>query len=101
MNGVHVGQHKGGYSRFRFDVTKAWKPGAANLIVVKADNSKPAIGSSTEHVMPLAGDFFQHGGMYRGVSLIEANDVGIDLLDFGGPGVYVRTGEVGPNAHAD
>jgi beta-galactosidase len=89
VNGVHVGQHKGGYSRFRFDVTRAWKPGAANLIVVKADNSKPAIGSSTEHVMPLAGDFFQHGGMYRGVSLIEANDVGIDLLDFGGPGVYV------------
>jgi beta-galactosidase len=89
VNGLHVGQHKGGYSRFRFDVTSAWKPGAANLIVVKADNSKPAIGSSTEHVLPLAGDFFQHGGMYRGVSLIEANDVGIDLLDFGGPGVYV------------
>jgi beta-galactosidase len=58
---------------------------------VKADNGKPAIGSTTEHVLPLAGDFFQHGGMYRGVSLIEANDVGIDLLDFGGPGVYVST----------
>jgi beta-galactosidase len=91
VNGVHVGQHKGGYSRFRFDVTAAWKPGGTNLIVVKANNSKPAPGSSTEHVMPLAGDFFQHGGIYRGVSLIEANDVGIDLLDFGGPGVYVRT----------
>jgi beta-galactosidase len=90
VNSVHVGQHKGGYSRFRFDVTSAWKPGAANLIVVKADNSKPAIGSTTEHVMPLAGDFFQHGGIYRGVQLIEANDVGIDLLDMGGPGVYVK-----------
>jgi beta-galactosidase len=89
VNGVHVGQHKGGYSRFRFDVTTAWRSGAANVIVVKADNSKPAVGSSTEHVLLLAGDFFQHGGMYRGVSLIEANDVGIDLLDFGGPGVYV------------
>jgi beta-galactosidase len=87
---VHVGQHKGGYSRFRFDVTTAWKPGAANLIVVKADNSKPAVGSTTEHVLPLAGDFFQHGGIYRGVQLITANDVGIDLLDMGGPGVYVR-----------
>jgi beta-galactosidase len=95
VNGVHVGQHKGAFSRFRFDVTAAWKPGAANLIVVRADNSKPAPGSSTEHVLPLAGDFFQHGGMYRGVSLITANDVGIDLLDFGGPGVYVRTsGEI-------
>ncbi|MEY4501494.1 MAG: hypothetical protein RIS52_1384, partial [Pseudomonadota bacterium] len=89
VNGVHVGQHKGAFSRFRFDVTAAWKPGASNLIVVKADNSKPAPGSSTADVLPLAGDFFIHGGIYRGVSLITANDVGIDLLDFGGPGVYV------------
>ncbi len=92
VNGAHVGQHKGGFSRFRFDLTAQWKPGAANLIVVKADNSKPAIGSTTQDVIPLAGDFFIHGGMYRGVSLIEANDVGIDLLDYGGPGVYVRAG---------
>jgi beta-galactosidase len=97
VNGVHVGQHKGAYSRFRFDVTSAWKPGAANLIVVKADNSKPAPGSSTAEILPLAGDFFIHGGMYRGVSLIEANDVGIDLLDFGGPGVYVTTTSFGLN----
>ncbi len=96
VNGVHVGQHKGAFSRFRFDVTQAWKPGAANLIVVKADNSKPAIGSTTQDVIPLAGDFFIHGGMYRGVQLIEANDVGIDLLDYGGPGVYVRPGLVEP-----
>jgi beta-galactosidase len=45
-------------------------------------------------VIPLAGDFFVHGGIYRGVSLVTANDVGIDLLDFGGPGVYARTSEV-------
>jgi beta-galactosidase len=63
VNGTHVGQHKGAYSRFRFDVTPAWKPGAANLIVVKADNSKPELGSSTAEVLPLAGDFFIHGGI--------------------------------------
>ncbi len=94
VNGVHVGQHKGAFSRFRIDVTAAWKPGATNLIAVKADNSKPAVGSSTEHVIPLAGDFFVEGGIYRGVSLITANDVGIDLLDMGGPGIYARTSEV-------
>jgi beta-galactosidase len=101
VNGTHVGQHKGAFSRFRFDVTSAWKPGAANVIVVKADNSKPAVGSSTEHVLPLSGDFFQHGGMYRGVSLIEANDVGIDLLDFGGPGVYVQAWRPEPRRPCD
>jgi beta-galactosidase len=99
VNGVHVGQHKGAFSRFRFDVTSAWKPGSANVIVVKADNSKPAIGSSTQDVLPLAGDFFIHGGIYRGVQLITANDVGIDLLDFGGPGVYVSASS-GPSGTA-
>jgi beta-galactosidase len=91
VNGVHVGQHKGGYSRFRFDVSAVWKSGAANLIVVRADNSKPAAGSSTEHVMPLAGDFFQYGGIYRGVQLIEANAFSFDLLDHGGSALYIST----------
>src|SRR5699024_8956522 len=88
VNGIHVGQHKGAFSRFRFDVTDAWKPGAENLIAVRADNSRPAVGSSTEHVIPLSGDFFVHGGLYRDVSLITAHEAGIDLLDYGGPGVY-------------
>ncbi|MCB2076849.1 MAG: beta-galactosidase [Novosphingobium sp.] len=91
VNGVHVGAHKGAFSRFRLDVTDAWKPGAQNLIAVRANNSKPTPGSSTADVIPLAGDFFVHGGLYRGVSLLQLPSVAIDPLDHGGPGVYVRT----------
>ena len=94
VNGAHIGQHKGAFTRFRFDVTAQWKPGAANVVAVRADNSKPAVGSSTEDVIPLAGDFFVHGGIYRGVSLVTVNEASIDLLDFGGPGVYARATEV-------
>jgi len=94
INGTHVGTHKGAFSRFRFDVTDAWKPGEVNLIAVRADNSKPAIGSTTEHVIPLAGDFFIHGGIYRQVALVTAKEAGIDLLDYGGPGVYAHTAEI-------
>ena len=90
VNGVHVGQHRGAFSRFRFDVTAQWKPGAANLIVVRADNSKPASGSSTSEILPLAGDFFIYGGIYRKVRLITTEPVHIDLADYGGPGVYAR-----------
>lgn len=100
VNGVRVGGHKGAFSRFRFDVTQQWRPGADNLIAVKADNSKPAVGSSTEDVIPLAGDFFVHGGIYRGVSLVVAEDAGIDLLDFGGPGIYARTDSIGDDRAA-
>ncbi len=94
VNGVHVGGHAGAFSRFRLDVTSNWKPGAANLIAVKADNSKPAPGSATEDVIPLSGDFFVHGGLYRAVSLITRGDAGVDPLDRGGPGIYARTVEV-------
>lgn len=94
VNGVHVGQHKGAFARFRFDVTAQWKPGRANVIAVRADNSKPEVGSSTEDVIPLSGDFFLHGGIYREVALVTADEAGIDLLDHGGPGVYARTTEI-------
>jgi beta-galactosidase len=58
--------------------------------VVKADNSRPQPGASTQDVIPLSGDFFVFGGIYRGVSLIVTQPVHVDLLDFGGPGLYAR-----------
>lgn len=94
VNGQHVGQHKGAFSRFRFDISDHLKPGQTNVLVVRADNSKPEPGSSTEHVIPLGGDFFVHGGLYRGVSLIEVDAASIDLMDHGGPGIYVSTPSV-------
>lgn len=97
VNGAYIGQHKGGFSRFRFDVTESWKPGQDNVIAVRADNSKPSSKSSTADVLPLAGDFFIYGGVYREVSLISTENISFDLLDFGGPGVYARTLSVRPN----
>lgn len=88
LNGRHVGRHKGGYSAFRFDVTPFLSRSGLNSLVVRADNSKPAVGSSTADILPLSGDFFPYGGLYRSVSWIVASPVQIDLLDHGGPGVY-------------
>lgn len=98
VNGVRVGEHRGAYTRFRFDVTGQWKPGQPNLIAVRADNTKSEQGSSTGEVLPLAGDFFVYGGIYRGVQLVTTDAAGFDLLDFGGPGVYARTLQVNPEA---
>ena len=89
LNGHYLGQHKGAFQRFRFDATKAIKTGD-NVLVVKADNSKPAPGSTTQDIIPLSGDFFIHGGIYRPVSLLTTDAVHIDLMDFGGPGIYAR-----------
>jgi beta-galactosidase len=94
LNGRKIGEHAGAFSRFRFDVTDALQAGRSNLLVVKADNSKPAPGSSTQHVIPLSGDFFIYGGLYRDVSLIATRAIHIDLMDAGGPGVYAHATQI-------
>jgi beta-galactosidase len=91
LNGQRIGSHAGAFSRFRFDVTDVLRLGETNLLVVKADNTKPAPGASTQDVIPLGGDFFVYGGVYRPVSLIVTSAVHIDMLDYAGPGVYVHT----------
>jgi beta-galactosidase len=90
VNGRYLGKHAGAFSRFRFDASAAIDPSGENLLVVKADNSRPQPGSSTEHVIPLSGDFFIFGGIYRSVRLIVTNPVHADMLDYGGPGLYAR-----------
>src|SRR5271154_2023619 len=73
-------------------------PSGENLLVVKADNSRPQPGSTTQDVIPLSADFFVFGGIYRGVSLIVTHAVHIDLMDFGGPGLYARAVDIGASA---
>jgi beta-galactosidase len=91
LNGVHLGDHAGGFSRFRLDASKAIKPGQPNLLVVKVDASRPVAGGPTADILPLGGDFFVHGGLYRAVSLVATDKAHFDMLDFGGPGVYAQT----------
>jgi beta-galactosidase len=98
LNGHHLGEHKGAFSRFRFDATAAIEPRGENLLVVKADNSRPEPGSSTQDVVPLGGDFFVFGGIYRDVSLIVTRSAHVDLLDFGGPGLYARAVRIAPDS---
>jgi beta-galactosidase len=84
LNGAHVGRHEGGFARFRFDVTDLLHPGA-NALMVRVDNTRQP------NVAPLGGDYTLYGGLYRSVRLVTTNDVHIDMLDAGGPGVYFST----------
>lgn len=91
LNGRRLGGHRGAFSRFRFDVTDALVPGGSNLLVVRADNSERRAGSATADVLPLSGDFFVFGGIYRAVSLVTTAAAHVDLMDHGGPGLYATT----------
>lgn len=95
LNGVAVGRHYGGVSGFRFDVSDVIHPGE-NLLVVSTDNSAPEKkGSVTSETLPMGGDWFMYGGLYRKVSLVTTDPVHIDMADSGGPGVYAHTGSLG------
>ncbi|RCW76993.1 glycoside hydrolase family 2 protein [Saliterribacillus persicus] len=88
LNGKHLGQHRGGYSTFRFDLSEHFVFGEQNILAVKVDNS------AFEDVYPLRADFTFYGGIYRDVNLVVVNPVHVDLLDYGSQGVYVVQEEV-------
>jgi beta-galactosidase len=91
LNGTMLGTHRGGFSRFRLNSTAALKLGQENTLTVKVDNTKPALGSSTADVLPLTGDFFVYGGLYRPVTLVFTGKMHLDLMDYGSSGVYAKT----------
>ena len=93
-NGTMLGTHRAGFSRFRLDSTAALKPGQENSLTVKVDNTKPALGSSTADVLPLTGDFFVYGGLYRPVTLVFTRKMHLDLMDYGSSGVYAKTASI-------
>ena len=88
LNGQHLGQHRGGYSTFRFDLTEAIDFDAKNTLAVKVDNTV------VDDVYPQMADFTFYGGIYRDVNLVIANPVHFDLMDHGSKGVYVIQEEV-------
>jgi beta-galactosidase len=100
LNGEKLGQHKGGFTQFRFDVTDRLQRKGRNALVVRVDNTEPQNEDDLTAIAPLGGDFNVSGGLYRHVSLISTRDaVHIDLGDMGGPGVYARTTSIaGGNA---
>ena len=88
VNGQHMGQHRGGYSTFRFDITDVIEFGKPNTLAVKVDNTV------VEDVYPQMADFTFFGGIYRDVNLVIANPVHFDLMDYGSQGVYIVQDEV-------
>ena len=91
LNGRPACRHEGGHAAFRCDLTAMIQPGR-NVLAARVDNSASRV------VSPLGGDFTVFGGLYRPVSLIEADALHFDLLDHGGPGVYARASEIGEDA---
>lgn len=90
INGKHVGEHRGGYSAFVFEITDRVRYGADNQLWVRVNNGEQL------DVMPLVGDFNFYGGLYRDVHLVVTEPACISLTDYASPGVYLRQTRVTP-----
>jgi beta-galactosidase len=63
VNGRRIGEHKGGYTGFTFDITDAVKTGD-NVVAVRVNNNWDA------RLAPRAGEHTFSGGIYRNVRLV-------------------------------
>jgi len=88
VNGTLLGQHRGGFARFRFDATAALQPGVDNVIAVKVSNA------NASDVPPLDADFTFFGGLYRDAHVLITDPLHLDVLDHASSGVYLDTSEV-------
>ena len=85
LNDAFIGEHRGGFTAFCFELTDYLKFGNKNELRVQVDNSR------REDVPPLFGDFNLYGGIYRPVDLIVTDEICISPLDYASPGVYLTT----------
>lgn len=91
VNGEKAGEHEGGYSTFRVNITKYLKEN--NTLAVAVENSY------TRRVYPQKADFTFYGGIYRDVYLITVPGSHFELGYFGGSGIKV-TPEVDLKKHS-
>jgi beta-galactosidase len=84
VNGTLVGEHRGGFAAFTWDVTAYLAVGQDNVLAVKVNNL------INLDVPPLYGDFNVDGGLYRHVNLIATNPLHVSLTDYASPGVFLR-----------
>ncbi len=67
INGKYLGDHKGGYGSFDFDITEFLTPGKENLLAVAVSNTR----KDQFRIPPMAaGNFNVYGGIYRDVTLV-------------------------------
>lgn len=81
INRRHIGEHRGGYGAFVFEITGKVEYGKDNSILVRVNNGEQL------DIMPLVGDFNFYGGIYRDVHLLITDETCISPLDYASPGV--------------
>ena len=81
LNGRFIGEHRGAFGAFCFEITTRLSAGGRNLLAVRVDNAPQP------DIAPLSGDFPVYGGLYRPVHLITTEANCFTVTDHASPGV--------------
>ena len=81
LNGKLLGEHRGGFGAFCFEITTNLSAKGKNLLAVRVSNER------FPDIAPLSGDFNVYGGLYRPVHLLETAAVCFTPVDYASPGV--------------
>lgn len=87
VNGQLVGEHRGGYTAFTFDITPYCSFTSPNIIAVCVNNGRIDIP-------PISGDFTFFGGIYRDVWLIATHKQHFNVTNMGSDGIFIQTPQV-------
>ena len=87
VNGKFLGEHRGAFGAFCFEITRELSATGTNLLAVRVSNAvEPDIA-------PLSGDFPVYGGLYRPAHLLVTGAENFTLTDHGSSGVaWLQTG---------
>jgi len=85
INNKFIGEHRGAYSAFCFEISNSLKYDTTNTILVKVNNEE------RPDVIPTNNKLFGvFGGIYRPAALIITNKINITTTDYASPGIYIR-----------
>lgn len=84
VNQKYIGEHKGGYSEFVYEITNSVDYGKENVIDVVVNNE------ARKDVIPVNQFLFPiYGGIYRPVSLITTDKTQFTVTDQASPGIAI------------
>lgn len=88
LNGTHIGEHRGGWTAFTFEITDKVRFGSDNTLLVVVSNNYQ------NDVLPTSTEMNLYGGIYRDVELVVTDRIAVSPVYYGTDGVLVHQNEV-------
>ncbi len=93
VNNKLIGEHRGAYSAFCFEISNSLKYDTTNTILVKVNNEE------RPDIIPTNNKLFGvFGGIYRPAELIITDKINITTTDYASPGIYIKQNTTNKNA---